>query len=396
MDLKNRISEIENIEKEIKKDIGESKSTCITFKKQFNVKKRKQALLVDLDKNVLSLLTKRLGTKDSLDAETWSACFPLVTATINKKDVLFCGELNVALKIAPTKFNEMTLEDRAWKEYYILLKTTEIVKRGGIPNLPVLYLQTTCDKMKYSDYQNKRLIDRMKREKIKKKALFIFNELADYDLEYWIKHKLESNLGMIKPLAFQIFSALAAVNRYLHLVHFDLHIGNILVTELENNTGYLHYRIDGDDYYVPNVGYIFTLWDFSRSIILDQESTDLAIKKFLFHGKRNFGNSFYQYRSEIETNLQNENYIPYFYSSDTLRFSKSIVTILQKREIESKFTSDLIKIAQLAATDIKQKVKSKTIPKEYKSIPINIIKEFFKDYKKKPDNYASEYPIYVF
>lgn len=392
MDINKRLSQISHIESEIKKNI-KHKQTCIQIKKIPLKTKAKQALLIDENKKSLSILSKRLGTKDSLDAETWSACFPLTDLGTKSKPILLCGGLDVALKIAPTKYDELNLDDRAWKEYYILCKTTEIVKNGGVPNLPILYLQTFCNKMKITDFQNKRLIERIKKEKISKKALFIFNELANYDLEYWIKHKLKSNLGMIKPLAFQVFSALAAVNMKLHLVHFDLHIGNILVNEIENS-GYLHYNINGESYYIPNIGYLFTLWDFSRSVLLDQESSDLAIRKFLFHGKKNFGNSFYQHRSIIESNLKDEEYIPYFYSTDTLRFAKSMVTIMDRKEIKSKFTKELIEIANLAATDIKQKVKSKSKPSEYNSIPINIIKDFFSEYKKKPSDYNDTSHIY--
>lgn len=43
--------------------------------------------------------------------------------------------------------------------------------------------------------------------------------------------------------------------------HNDLHAGNVLVHKIKPG-GYFLYKINNKNYYVPNLGYVFLLWDF--------------------------------------------------------------------------------------------------------------------------------------
>ena len=46
--------------------------------------------------------------------------------------------------------------------------------------------------------------------------------------------------------------------------HNDLHWGNVLVFEVRPG-GCWEYKIDDTRYYVPNLGFVFVLWDFGRA-----------------------------------------------------------------------------------------------------------------------------------
>ena len=64
----------------------------------------------------------------------------------------------------------------------------------------------------------------------------------------------------------QIFSALYALQKYFDISHHDLHWGNVLVHEIPAG-GFWRYTIDGKVYDVPNLGFLFTLWDFGYARI---------------------------------------------------------------------------------------------------------------------------------
>jgi len=87
---------------------------------------------------------------------------------------------------------------------------------------------------------------------------------------------------------FQIFSAVYVIQKKMKMFHNDLHWGNVLVTQINKNkkfdsinnsqsdsnehdnsgendergNGYWKYVVDGVSYYIPNMGYIFKIWDF--------------------------------------------------------------------------------------------------------------------------------------
>lgn len=60
---------------------------------------------------------------------------------------------------------------------------------------------------------------------------------------------------------FQILAALYAMNIHYSLIHNDFHGGNVLVQRVKPG-GYWVYKIDGRDYYVPNLGYVFLIADY--------------------------------------------------------------------------------------------------------------------------------------
>jgi len=418
--LEERISLISAAQKELRNVIKKNNEVCYgkELSKQSNQNIR---LLVNkTTKETISLLRKRLGLKDSLDAETWVGCFPLMIIPI--KNIILCPEnsIQIALKVMPITITELNNKDntkyRPWKEIYILEQCTEIVQNGGVPNLPLLYGFSICNSLKIDDYKNKRLMDRIERsppsEKFGQNALMIFNELADYDLEYWIKNTLFKlpDPKVLKSCIFQVMAGLAALNKQIHLVQFDLHVGNVLVSTI-NPGGFYHYKINNKDYYLPNYGYLFKVWDFSRSVLLESDTKDIIIKKVLFHGKRQFGDQFKRKTANVIFNIEEGNlgdFMDYLYSFDTFKFAKTLYTVTRiKQETESsrstrskkrsmtKRNPDLSKILQtlIQITKDAQKdlVKKLTLNKRpvnkflYNGTPAVILLKYFPEYRKKPD-----------
>ena len=60
---------------------------------------------------------------------------------------------------------------------------------------------------------------------------------------------------MFHSFIFQILSGIYSIHKLCNICHFDLHGGNILISNIEAN-GYWLYSINNSDYYIPNYGYI--------------------------------------------------------------------------------------------------------------------------------------------
>lgn len=127
-----------------------------------------------------------------------------------------------------------------WEEINLLIPyINDMIINYFTQNLPYTYCSLLCD--------NK---------------LSYFTEFADGTLREWFSYNptIEQQYSCI----FQILSALHTVQSKLQLHHADIKDLNILFKKCKSG-GYWKYVIDGDEYYVPNLGYIFYLNDFGVS-----------------------------------------------------------------------------------------------------------------------------------
>lgn len=374
--------------------------------------------------------TNKLGNlfKDSLDAEAWTLCIPLVF--VGKKKVPHClldDSLEFAFKLMPiTKTdydNQQNIMLRPWREIYILMQSTNIYRETRNPNVPLYFGHNLCLNVSKKMYTNSRIKSRIEAsdDEYGKRAVFIFNEPASYDLEYWIKNKFIDiitlnkfeELGinieeLIESMTFQIFIGLYALQSRINVVHFDFHVGNVLITELIPG-GYIEYVIDDESYYIPNLGFLCSVWDFSRSILLDTDPIKLIQRKIIFHGKRNFSESVYEkMEGKIRKNLSDnfEKYKNLIYSYDVFKFSKTFALGLEIKIKKSTTTSPasssrastrkikikeskegiefLKKINKFVAPNITTRLASPRAPKPNVGSTLSIIKKFFGKYKTPP------------
>lgn len=65
---------------------------------------------------------------------------------------------------------------------------------------------------------------------------------------------------------FQISCAIYSMQKYFNMTHLDLHSDNILVLKVKKG-GYWLYQINGEQYHLPNLGYVFLLNDFGHAWI---------------------------------------------------------------------------------------------------------------------------------
>jgi hypothetical protein len=93
----------------------------------------------------------------------------------------------------------------------------------------------------------------------------LYNEYATYG-DFYLWSKKEHSDELWYNALFQIMIGLLAIKRYFNMIHTDFHLGNILVNKVTPG-GYWIYKIDGRNFYLPNLGFVFLLSDFGFSWI---------------------------------------------------------------------------------------------------------------------------------
>ena len=86
-----------------------------------------------------------------------------------------------------------------------------------------------------------------------------FNEIFSGDLNMFICQK--HNLDIIQNTITQIFFSISNFSYYTNYVHLDTHGGNFLYHNFLSD-GYYHYKINGINLYLKNMGYIWVIWDY--------------------------------------------------------------------------------------------------------------------------------------
>jgi serine/threonine protein kinase len=169
-----------------------------------------------------------------------------------------------ALKLIPVSNKENTKFDwtvkEVFKEAKILGKLNKFIEENKCPNLPIGYEVFVCNSCQYV---NQELVNR----NAPKQCAIIANEIADNDLTHWRKVK-HSSLEW-KSCIFQSLAGLTCIEEELGMLHNDLHDGNLLMNSIQKG-GFWHYKFiigekKEENYYVPNTGQLWKLWDFGQS-----------------------------------------------------------------------------------------------------------------------------------
>jgi|APGre2960657404_1045060.scaffolds.fasta_scaffold00294_14 hypothetical protein len=198
----------------------------------------------------------RIGT-DSAYGEAYAGCFPK-----NCKN-------SIAIKKIPLTYNEYLYKDHSenkevlnksesWAEIYFLKLVGSLNKQNIIGHVPNYYKYYICNDC---SYLNENISKKIRAEG---KCIILPNDLADGDLKYFINN-YKLSISKLFDSYLQIFMGIYAIKKYFGIQHNDLHWGNILFKKVPN--GVNKYTINKKNYYVPNNGMLFFLWDFGMSTI---------------------------------------------------------------------------------------------------------------------------------
>jgi hypothetical protein len=261
-------------------------------------------------------------------------------AKINGLDVVLKFSLCDDIQSNNYKFYRQSNE----KESDILNKITKFVVNGINPNLPIIYktmkLKLQKKGIKYFSNTYVSTLNKFfgilkynyKNCKIKEN-IPSFNcsivEVYKGDIwDYMFNELLDINSNLFPKLLSGFENIIISILSYWSVtkcIHNDSHIGNFLY-KTDNTFNYHYYNICGEDFYIKNQGYTWTLWDYANSI-------PFTIENYLKNGN-------------IEDNpyndiLKNDDIIKslilynmFFYHSSKINNICSVYNILHKKTIE--------------------------------------------------------------
>jgi len=168
------------------------------------------------------------------------------------------GNLELALKT-------ITKDDKTYyfHEVYILQLLQKLINKKISPNIPFVY---------YFNFEPTNT--------------GFFTELADGTFNTLLKkiekYPYESRILYLEVCLFQLMAGLHTVQHYYQIWNYDIKKSNILYYKIQKG-GYWKYKILGQDYYIPNLGFLLVLNDFGISQVLSPKyisEKDVITKSF--------------------------------------------------------------------------------------------------------------------
>ena len=150
--------------------------------------------------------------------------------------------------------NEYDRYKDEWIEvYYMVDLIKPLIVNKICPNLPLIYDYTYCKSCDLDLLGGKN----------KASCSIYFTEKADGTLSTFLNEKVRTFEELCNSL-FQVAIGLYATHHYYQLYNRDVKLVNVLYYTTTPG-GYWHYQIKNKHFYVPNLGYFFTLNDFGAA-----------------------------------------------------------------------------------------------------------------------------------
>ena len=176
--------------------------------------------------------------------------------SISKYGIIYKAKnINKSYKSIPKFVVKIQIQSGdAKKELTIFKKLSSYAIKNNIIHIPLYYFNCSCDNIINEPAYPKLLTD----AKNKSYSIF-FYERADGDLNHFINSgNYDENIW--KNIYEQIYMSIFIFHS-LGYYHYDLHSGNFLYRKIKKG-GCFHYKINGEDYYIENIGYIWMRWDY--------------------------------------------------------------------------------------------------------------------------------------
>jgi hypothetical protein len=273
--LNNRIKHYKLVSSYISKHLKEDPNNCINVKDN----------LIKIGTNIV--LDNRIGSKS-----VWGLAFLSHYIIQNSNKLIF------ATKIVDLSKNNNLLE------YNILKFLTLLnVEKQICPHFPFCYGALKCDDFSHTLIKKKIDLGKLKN----KKLIFIFSELANNNLKHLLK--FNNNQKILLNAIVQIMISIMFFNKYTKSFHKDGHSGNFLYHEITPG-GYFHYVINGVDYYIENLGYLWVIWDFGLIIPFSTIDYDSSTSpKFKYYNSLPINYDFIKTLSSIKKRNKNEHIV---------------------------------------------------------------------------------------
>jgi hypothetical protein len=191
--------------------------------------------------------------------------------------------INDKFKDIPKFVSKIQLLTKEFKqELSIFEKLSKYAIKNNICHFPILYASSICNNIiRNNNYPE--LLAKAKNNY--KNYSIILYELANGDLQSFI-YKSELTSKIWKNIYEQIFMSILLFHS-LNLFHGDCHNGNFLYTKIKSG-GCFHYKINGINYYIENIGYKWMIWDYGNTRKLSE------LTKITFFNDYRFINLFFR------------------------------------------------------------------------------------------------------
>jgi len=239
--MRKRMKKYNNILQAIKKIDNNS---CLTV---FNDGTNNNYIINTSEPNKKIFLKEKIGTPSVFGINYKAKFFEMIKEGVYKeipKLDYFVGKIQV------------NLQDTDVEIKILKFITDQAIKRN-LPHLPLLYKNIKC-----SNIQNREELPDILKTSKHKSYLVTFNEFANGDLKSFLYSKDLSAEIWINAIE-QIFMSIAIYHSF-GMKHADTHYGNFLYHKIPAG-GWFKYVINGNEYYVPNLGYYWIIWDFGVS-----------------------------------------------------------------------------------------------------------------------------------
>jgi hypothetical protein len=198
-------------------------------------------------------------------------------STFKQPNVFF---KKIAIKVVDV---EKVIEAKGVNDMFLTISPTDVYKKffdtetfnpEKIANEPLfteVYAFTLINQMIYQNICP-HYIQNYNWEFSKQKTFNIYNEFVNGG-DFYSFLSLTHTDEIWYNVFFQIMYAMMSYRKYFDMVHGDLHTGNILIHKVSKG-GYWKYTINGKNYYLPNLGYVFIINDFGFASIKDKLHID--------------------------------------------------------------------------------------------------------------------------
>jgi len=165
--------------------------------------------------------------------------------------------INKSYKSIPKFVVKIQLQTKEFKNELSIFKLfSSYAFKNNIIHIPLYYYDCLCNNIIKEPAYPKLLTEA---KKIYKNYSIILYERADGDLKSFIDSK-NYNENIWKNIYEQIYMSIFIIHN-LGYLHNDAHSGNFIYRKIKKG-GCFHYKINGEDYYIENIGYIWMIWDY--------------------------------------------------------------------------------------------------------------------------------------
>jgi|LakMenEpi03Aug12_release.lakeMendotaPanAssembly.Ray.scaffolds.fasta_scaffold13480_7 hypothetical protein len=144
-------------------------------------------------------------------------------------------------------------------------------------------------------------------------------------------------IDIFKSIFAQIFISLYIFHNKFNYYHNDAHLKNFFYKKVQPEESYFHYKINGNDYYIKNEGYLVVLADYGLTTIIDRTKNILNDYSRILSELRWLYLCAYKFKNELSGYISIE-------AKNKLKCYNSSITEFNEQEFIDFILTDFLKV----------------------------------------------------